>query len=207
MEQKLTCRSCGCRYASVGTAFFCPACGHNSAISMLKHSLAHFRQTVAGLTALRDALAASHGADMAADTERRLVENALEDLVTTFQRFAEARSGTLSEGPKPRMNLFQTVEEASTYWRTVSGRGYEDVLEAAELADFKRYVSQRHVLAHRDGIVDERYIASSGDNSYEVGQRLVVRGSDVTRLADLVEKLANWLHTVSPETREEVGNS
>ena len=31
LRQHFACESCGCRYSSLGAAFFCPACGHNSA--------------------------------------------------------------------------------------------------------------------------------------------------------------------------------
>jgi hypothetical protein len=32
MRQQFTCEVCGCHYTSIGTAFFCPACSHNSAL-------------------------------------------------------------------------------------------------------------------------------------------------------------------------------
>lgn len=31
MRLKLTCEECSCRFAVIGSAFFCPSCGHNSA--------------------------------------------------------------------------------------------------------------------------------------------------------------------------------
>jgi Zn finger protein HypA/HybF involved in hydrogenase expression len=31
MRLKITCPECSCRYAVIGAAFFCPACGHNAA--------------------------------------------------------------------------------------------------------------------------------------------------------------------------------
>ncbi len=48
---------------------------------------------------------------------------------------------------------------------------------------------QRHLLAHCEGIVDQDYINKSGDTTYAVGQRLVIRGGAVSRLAELVAKL------------------
>ena len=44
LRQHFTCESCGCRYSSLGTAFFCPACGHNSA----KTTFAQAVETVRG---------------------------------------------------------------------------------------------------------------------------------------------------------------
>ena len=49
---------------------------------------------------------------------------------------------------------------------------------------------QRHLLAHRQGLVDEDYISRSGDTSYRVGQRLVIRETAVRECLTLIEKLA-----------------
>lgn len=55
---------------------------------------------------------------------------------------------------------------------------------------------RRHVLSHRQGLVDQTYIDRSGDTTYAVGQRLVVRDADVLELADLLGKLAAGLKTL-----------
>jgi hypothetical protein len=52
-----------------------------------------------------------------------------------------------------------------------------------------RLFQQRHKLAHTEGIVDQDYIVKSGDTTYAVGQRLVIREGAVSRLAELVTKL------------------
>lgn len=52
---------------------------------------------------------------------------------------------------------------------------------------------QRHLLAHCEGIVDQDYIIKSGDTTYAVGQRLVIRDGAVSRLAELVTKLVEEL--------------
>ena len=57
------------------------------------------------------------------------------------------------------------------------------------MADLLRLFQQRHLLAHCEGIVDQDYIIKSGDTTYAVGQRLVIRDEAVSRLAELVTKL------------------
>jgi hypothetical protein len=42
---------------------------------------------------------------------------------------------------------------------------------------------------HVGGIVDQDYVDRSGDRTYGVGQRLVVRPAAVERLADVLGKL------------------
>jgi len=59
----------------------------------------------------------------------------------------------------------------------------------------QRYFQQRHILAHKDGIVDEGYRQKTGDRQYQSGQRLVIKESDVLRFTNLVEKLATALQS------------
>lgn len=44
MRQRYTCEVCQCRYAALGAAFFCPACGHNSARTALHETLTVIRK-------------------------------------------------------------------------------------------------------------------------------------------------------------------
>ncbi|MBM4038172.1 MAG: hypothetical protein FJ290_06615 [Planctomycetes bacterium] len=192
MQQKFACEECGCRYAAVGTAFFCPACRHNSAPSAFKASVETVRNTVSHMAVIREALASAASTDVAADVTRQVLERTLETLVGSFQRYAEAMFAKLpaASGIKVGKNAFQRLGESQTLWKQACGEGYEDWLSPQELAQMNRLYQQRHILAHRDGIVDEDYIDRSGDRTYCIGQRLVIQPGDVLLLADLVTRLA-----------------
>jgi rubrerythrin len=191
LRQDFVCESCGCRYSSVGAAFFCPACGHNSAISTFETAVNTVIAAVEGLPALRQFLEERGDPDTAANICRDVLESRLEKLVASFQRFAEVTYARLPEPkPMPKKNAFQRLQESSELWRAVGGKGYDEVLAPHEMADLVRLFQQRHLLAHREGIVDEEYLKKSGDLSYEVGQRIVVREEPVLRLAVLLRKLA-----------------
>ena len=145
------------------------------------------------LPAIRETLGETRSRDAAEDTARQLVENGLVKLVSSFQRYAEAVFAQLpnSSHVAVRKNAFQNLPESSQLWRRASGRGYEEMLSAKELRELNRLLQQRHLLSHREGIVDQEYIDKSGDHTYSVGQRLVVREASVLRLAELVVKLAH----------------
>lgn len=49
LQQEFACEACGCRYASLGASFFCPACGHNSAASSFDNTLETVRKTLRAL--------------------------------------------------------------------------------------------------------------------------------------------------------------
>lgn len=198
LEQEFTCESCGCRYASLGASFFCPACGHNSAVSCFDNTLATVRKTVSVLPALRGTLEETANADAAKDAVRQLLEDQFPRMVGAFERLNEALFDKLpnsSQFPKKR-NVFQRVDDASAMWQQASGKSYGDVLTTSELQRLKVLFQRRHVLSHRQGIVDQAYIDKSGDRSYAVGQRLVVREGDVRELVDLLEKLAGGLRSL-----------
>lgn len=187
MTQRSECESCGCRYASVGAAFFCPACGHNSARTTFAGALA----TIRSLMDLADRMPeVIEDRDAAADATRHLAENTLGRVWSSFQRFAEAIYKATPGTTPPRRNAFQNLEVSDALWQAAIGKTYADMLDATEHRDLVRLVQVRHVLAYQDGIVDADYVAKSGDRRYKVGQRLVVTAAEVRRLADLTEKLA-----------------
>ncbi|WP_206615622.1 hypothetical protein, partial [Solirhodobacter olei] len=69
--------------------------------------------------------------------------------------------------------------------------------------NWKRYIrraealyafdQQRHLFAHQQGIVDADYLTRSGDTTYAVGQRLLIKPASVLEFADLIERLGNAL--------------
>jgi uncharacterized Zn finger protein (UPF0148 family) len=195
LERKYTCESCGCRYSSLSAAFFCPACGHNSAVITFEDHLNVVRQLVNNVPHIRETVNASSGEAIAEDTIRHLLENSLARLVGAFQRVAESLFDKLPNRAvfTPRPNVFQNLTEGSGLWHAATGKGYEDLLSPAEMTDLRRLFQQRHLLSHSEGIVDQRYIDRSLDHSYGIGQRLVIREGAVLRLCELVSKLATEL--------------
>jgi hypothetical protein len=119
----------------------------------------------------------------------------LQRLVTAFQRFAEAQYDKKPGQPKLRRNAFQNLEEGSRHWKNAFGNGYDVHLSSDELARLYRAFQQRHLLAHREGLVDADYITKIADRSYREGQRLVMRESSVREYLALVEKLGAGLRT------------
>lgn len=190
MRLKITCDACACRYAVIGSAYFCPACGHNAAERVLRQSLDTIRSAMDAIPLVRSSLPDQ---DAAENTVRLLVEGGLQNAVMAFQRYAEAIFAKQVNPPKIRRNLFQNLSEGSAAWRQAFGKDYADHLDASELAALSRFFQQRHLLAHKDGLVDEDYVKKSGDGAYRPGQRLVVRDEAVRHCVNLVQKLAAGL--------------
>lgn len=188
MRLKTICESCKCRYSYIGAAYFCPSCGKNSAIQTFTQTLATIR-TAAGLEAhLRQSL----DADAAEVMTRTLLEKAMQDTVMSFQRLCE-QLYEAKTGAAARRNAFQNLDAGSDLWEPVVGSSFSALLGTPELCQLRIFFQQRHLLAHQQGIVDADYIQRSGDNSYQVGQRLVIREAAVLKFADLVERLGSAL--------------
>lgn len=187
MRLKIPCPACSCRYAVIGAAFFCPACGHNSAELLFGQSVAGIRNALDALASVRTAIP---DRDTAQTTVRLIVENGLQNAVTAFQLYTEALYARHPSASAPRRNAFQNLAEGSELWHNAFGKDYSDHLNAGELAVVARMFQQRHLLAHRQGLVDADYIRRSGDVSYRVGQRVVIRETAVREGLVLVEKLA-----------------
>jgi len=190
MRLKIRCPACACRYAAIGAAFFCPSCGYNSAELMFSQSIAAIRSALNALGVIR---AAVSDRDTAETTVRLVIENGLQSAVTTFQRYAEALYARRPSAPAARRNAFQNLSEGSELWHPAFGKEYSDYLDSGELAVLTRIFQQRHLLAHRQGLVDEDYIKRSGDTLYRIGQRLVVRETSVRECLVLIVKLAAGL--------------
>jgi len=195
MQQKFTCENCGCKYASVGAAFFCPACGHNSVLTTFYKTLSTVRQIVDSLPTLRNTLLDSGGLDMAENSIRHILEDTVTRLVGAFQRFTEALFEGLPNQAnfKRRKNVFQNLDESSTLWQQAKQIGYEQLLPPSDYDELQVLFQKRHLLAHKDGIVDQEYIDKTGDTTYSVGQRLVIHEKDVLRMNDLIDTLAQNL--------------
>ena len=205
MRQRYACESCGCRYVAIGAAFFCPSCGHNSARTALVETLATIRR----LPEVRIALESGLDRDAVANAYRMILEENVGKLVAAFQRFAESAFEVLPNAGdfSPRRNLFQNLPQSSDLWGQSIGVRYESMLAPGEWEELQRYFQQRHVLAHKDGIVDEDYLENTGDRHYQSGQRLVIKESDVLRFTDIVDKITTNLQFACTDSVESERNN
>jgi hypothetical protein len=186
MRLKIACPACDCRYAVIGAAYFCPACGHNSADQQFDLTIAGIRQSLAAVGAVRAAIS---DRDTAESTVRLIVESGLQHVVTAFQRCAEALYAGLPASTEARRNAFQSLGEGDLLWKEATGRTYADHLSEEQFAVLRRAFQQRHLLAHTQGIVDQDYITKSGDVRYRPGQRIVVRAEAVQEALTLIVQL------------------
>lgn len=190
MQLEIQCESCSARFAVIGSAYFCPACGFNSVLRTFSDSLRKIRAKKDGEEAVRKTLSETISPDGAELTCRSLRETCLTDGVTAFQKYCE---GLYEPYGSPPLNAFQRIDDGSRLWLDAVGAGYGEWLTPEEKNVLKILYQKRHLLAHQEGIVDERYIRNSGDTTYKPGQRVVISKRDVDGLLSLLEKLATGI--------------
>ena len=194
-ETDITCEKCGTRYSVIGSAYFCPCCGHNSAVSAFNESTDSIEKMLKSLPEMKQLLTESYGRDKAETMCRGLLESSLGDIVSAFQKFASCHYDKLT-GEISRVNDFQIIEKGSQLFKDAAGKGYEEWLSDKELHNMNMFFQRRHLIEHNNGMVDQKYVDKSGDNSYVIGQRLVVKENDAYALLAIIKKLAKGLMTL-----------
>lgn len=191
-ETEICCEKCGTHYSVIGSAFFCPCCGYNSAVASYNDSLDSTKKMIESLSDMKSMLTEKYNADSAETMCRSLLESSIGDMVSAFQKFASRKYEELS-GKTSRVNDFQIVDKGSQLFERETGHKYGDWLSANELHYMKVMFQKRHLLEHNNGIVDQQYLDRSHDVSYSVGQRIIVKKRDAFKLMDILRKLGNEL--------------
>lgn len=190
MELEIECESCDAHFSVIGNAFFCPCCGENSVTQNYSDAIRKIRSKKENIEVIKKALTDVAGLDEAEITCRSILESCILDGVTAFQKYCE---GLYSKYDEPPFNAFQRLDQGSLLWQKAINYEYRNWLSHQELASLNTLFQKRHLLAHNDGIVDSRYIEKSNDVSYVVGQRVVIKNSDVDSLLNCLVKLGDGL--------------
>jgi len=186
---KIECESCGSRYSVIGSAFFCPCCGHNSIEKHFEDSVVKINLKIHEIENIKSSIVNTIGADNADIIARSIKESCLSDCVVSFQHYSNLMYLKIS-GKKPKFNIFQKIVDGSETWKKEIGEGYEDWISSQELNLMNKLFQQRHLFLHSDGIVDQMYLEKSGDSKYKIGQRIVINDNELIKLVETILKIA-----------------
>ncbi len=192
-ELEITCEKCLAKFSVIGSAYFCPCCGHNAVEHIFNESLDSVEKMIESIEYFHSILEKSYGKDKAESMCRSMMEGTLGDIVSAFQKYAEELYKYLTPDKKVRVNDFQIIEKGSNLFKVATGMGYDSWLSQNEIEDINMLFQQRHLIEHNNGLIDEIYIKKSGDSSYRVGQRVIIKNQDAIRLLRHVRKLSDGL--------------
>lgn len=187
-EVAIKCEKCDVRFSVVGAAYFCPGCGYNSIKRTAVTALDKLILTANNVGSIQQSLEETQTKDDAAILVSRIIESAVSACIGTLQAFSEAKYNQLSAQAAP-FNAFQNVDKANKLWLGLKGQGYDQWLTVAEISLLNIFTQRRHLLEHKGGIVDTKYLTASNDTAYITGDRLVIRAADIVLLAQIILKI------------------
>jgi hypothetical protein len=185
LETEVVCTICTLRYAVYGVFAFCPDCGQHNSGQILERNL----ELVAKMLAL------SEGLDVSLSSS--LVENALEDCVSSFDGFGRelcrVHAACASDPARAERMSFQNLETASQNIKDLFAVDLVGSLDADEWVTATRGFQKRHLLAHAMGVIDQDYIRRSHDTNAVLGRKVSVDAVEVGELARIVAKTARFM--------------
>jgi hypothetical protein len=130
-----------------------------------------------------------------------LIGNALEDAVSTFDAFGRetVRVALVAQSkPVPQNLSFQNLTGAQKNVQTLFNHDLASDLSPDEWTMACRCFLKRHLLAHKLGIVDDKYIAQARDPEAGIGRKILIRPTEVHDLVVILRKLgANLVRAVN----------
>jgi hypothetical protein len=181
LETELVCDGCSLRYAIYGLFAFCPDCGIHNSQQILNKNI----EVVRKLLALADT--ADEG------LRERLVENALEDGVSAFDGFGREVCRVSLERVGKAVPSFQNIAAARDTLYQKLGFDLRARLTDDEWRFIVRAFQKRHVLAHKMGVVDQKYIDATNDASAVVGRKVSISADEVETVCDVLARLGAHL--------------
>lgn len=209
LKQEVVCDKCTFKYAVYGISFQCPLCGEGNLVQHLTRSVAIIRVLVDE----------SHGISQKAGEEvkQRLIDNALEDVVSLFEGFLKhvyrysikrlLQRDKFDEKMSKVQNQFQRLAAAEKLFKDDLNFKLFDSCKDDERDLLKEQFLKRHVLTHNLGIIDDQYL-SKAQEYHKVGSEIVVKAEDVLRSLELVEKIITSAiqYFVRPDSSDKRGS-
>lgn len=190
LETSVVCEQCTLEYSVFGLFAYCPDCGGHNSLGVLRRNLALVAKQLELTESLTDAAFAQH-----------LIDDALENCVSAFDGFGReairVRASRSSNPSRAEQVSFQNLDRACDNIRACFGIELK-ALAGRDWQAIRRAFLKRHVIAHRSGIVDDRYRNDSGDLSTPAGRRLPVERQEVEVLAATLDHLAAELVRLLP---------
>jgi C4-type Zn-finger protein len=190
LKQTNTCPQCSQRYAVYGISFNCPFCGGGTISVHLRDSI----QTVRVLALEAEEIGQKHGAPV----HDKMLGNAYEDVVTTFEGFLrriyvaglrKTRTPAEVEELEAKVrNSFQRLDGAEELMRRDLSVKLFDGVDPTERDRLGVVFAKRHTLTHNLGLVDQKYREQA--KAWEKpGQEVPLDANEVLWAIECLERL------------------
>jgi hypothetical protein len=193
LVRERSCLSCAMRYAVFAEHRFCPGCGPLPARQVAIDAMEAEASRLDALDALPGDIRAALGEQGVLD--RQYVDT-IENLVGVVECLASATFSERVPGTaallRGRGNVFQRLDDLAGLFAVHTSSDLRTAL-GPRWQELKRAWAGRHLYAHNDGIVDERYIRAVPTTTLQLGQRLPVTRADARAAIENVRVLVETL--------------
>ncbi len=189
----IKCEKCFTEYSVIGAAYFCPSCGHNNIIKNINNSLEKIKNMAKSNKDIYITLEKQFGTNVATSMCQDLLENSLKNSISAFQTFTYELFVEYKPNVRVKPNDFQIISKGDSLFKKYFNIEYNNYISSNEIDLLNILFNKRHLLEHLDGIVDQKYLDSTNDLSYSIGQRIVIKDNDIFVLVDIIEKLCDGL--------------
>jgi hypothetical protein len=192
----IECESCHNHYAIYGASGFCPVCGPRPEIENVVAAIERARMTLA----LEDQLDSEQAENLrAAGVFDGFAAEVVKQAVTLFEVFAAEQFRERASAPdqvlKGKGNIFQRLDDADRLFQEHVGIDLQQLVGEATWKRLKQTFEQRHVLTHRNGRVDQRYLDNVLNTRLSIGQRLVISRDEADQALTDLEQLVDAIAT------------
>lgn len=182
LETEVVCTNCTLRYSVYGVFAFCPDCRQHNSLQIRDANL----EVVAKML------------DLAASSDKpladKLIENAMEDCISALDGFGREicrlHADKAAGQARAEKIVFQNLDGAKTNVMNEFGHDISQHVTPDEWAVVLRNFQKRHLIAHKMGVIDDAYVAKSGDLHALVGRKVSISAEDVRNTLAVVRKLA-----------------
>ena len=191
LETHIRCDICTLEYALYGVFAFCPDCGSHNSLQILAKNLELVGKQLNLANALDDPALRQY-----------LIEDALENCVSSFDGFGREccriRAAQSSDAERCRSVSFQNLYGASKHLKSLFGVDFERAVQRKEWRKAHVAFMRRHLISHRSGVIDEKYLVETGEDRELLGRRIQIESQNVTELVGLVLSLGRQLLELLP---------
>jgi hypothetical protein len=198
VRRTLRCDNCGTSYAVYGASAFCPVCGPRPAVATVVEAIERARLALGLEDALPEDLREQARAEGVFD---RAAADAVKEVVTLFEVFARDQfAGRVQNHEdivrKAGRGVFQRLTDADRLFTDHAGFSLAGAASTSTWDRLLVVFQQRHVLVHRQGIVDQDYRDRVSGARERVGQRLVISRREAEQALDALEAVVRAVANV-----------
>lgn len=189
VRRTITCEKCQRSSAVYGAATYCPYCGPRNIAPRVLDEIAAQRRALSLFDHLPESVRVEAQAAGVIDST---AADTLKNVVTMFEQFSRetfelmtAHTPGLLRGERP--NVFQNLDDAERLFAANTSLQLRSIVGPDLRERMRVTFAKRHVLTHRGGIVDQRFLDQVPGSGLALGQRLVVSRPEASQALDDLE--------------------